>query len=144
MPKSRQSVSPTLVWSLCSNFDENRFEIATSDDSELTTRLTTRTKLKPESTTLRSGNLHRGNGSIDTVHVGSFPAISCNPVGEAAAIEFTFLGDPKGSFKKTITLPNESNDPAYHHEETSVSPAQQPPHFQNFPQFPKWNQIALV
>ena len=42
--------------------------------------------------------------------------------GEAGKeVEFTFLGDPKGPFKKTITLPNNGEEIlAYHHEENGL------------------------
>jgi hypothetical protein len=59
------------------------------------------------------------------------------PAGGQAgeSIEFTFLGDPKGSVKKTITLPNDGRDIlAYHHEENGLrAPSPNNIRISNFP-----------
>ena len=108
--------------------DENRFEIATSDDSELLLQDSTTSVIAPTTGTyyieVRESS-YRGNGSYRyRVHVGSFPRpLVITPAGGEAgkAIEFTFLGDPKGSFKKTITLPNDQRTTLpYHHEENGL------------------------
>ena len=108
--------------------DENRFEIATSDDSELLLQDSTTSVIAPKTgkyyIEVRESS-YRGNGSYRyRLHVGSFPRpLVVTPAGGEAGkpIEFTFLGDPKGSFKKTITLPNDERTTLpYHHEENGL------------------------
>lgn len=108
--------------------DDNRFEIATSDDSELLLQDSTTSVIAPKTgkyyIEVRESS-YRGNGSYRyRLHVGSFPRpLVVTPAGGEAgkAVEFTFLGDPKGPFKKTITLPSDHrNILAYHHEENGL------------------------
>ena len=108
--------------------DENRFEIATSDDSELLLQDSTTSVIAPKTgkyyVEVRETS-YRGNGSFRyRVHIGSFPRpLVVTPAGGEAGkeIEFTFLGDPKGPFKKTITLPNNGEKIlAYHHDENGL------------------------
>ena len=108
--------------------DENRFEIATSDDSELLLQDSTTSVIAPKTgkyyVEVRETS-YRGNGSFRyRVHIGSFPRpLVVSPAGGEAGkeVEFTFLGDPKGPFKKTITLPNNGEEIlAYHHEENGL------------------------
>jgi hypothetical protein len=108
--------------------DENRFEIATSDDSELLLQDSTTSVIAPKTgkyyIEVRESS-YRGNRSYRyRVHIGSFPRpLVVTPAGGEAGkpIEFTFLGDPKGPVKKTITLPNDGRDIlAYHHEENGL------------------------
>ena len=108
--------------------DENRFEIATSDDSELLLQDSTTSVIVPKTgkyyVEIRESS-YRGGGSYRyRLHVGSFPRpLVVSPSGGEAgkSIEFTFLGDPKGPFKKTIQLPeNGSKILAYHHEEKGL------------------------
>ena len=119
--------------------DANRFELATSDDSALLLQDSTTSVIAPKSgkyfIEVRESS-YRGNGSYRyRLHIGSFPRpLVVTPAGGEAGkpIEFTFLGDPKGPFKKTITLPNNGEEIlAYHHESA----------FQNSPQSPKLNLI---
>ena len=108
--------------------DENHFEIATSDDTELLLQDSTISILAPKTgkyfIEVRESS-YRGNASFRyRLHLGSFPRpLVVSPSGGEAGkpIEFTFLGDPKGAFKKTITLPSDGSDVlAYHHEENAL------------------------
>ena len=108
--------------------DENRFEIATSDDSELLLQDSTTSVIAPKTgkyyVEVRETS-YRGNGSFRyRVHIGSFPRpLVVTPAGGQAgkSVEFTFLGDPKGTFKKTITLPKDHRTILpYHHEENGL------------------------
>jgi len=108
--------------------DANRFELATSDDSALLLQDSTTSVIAPKSgkyyIEVRESS-YRGNGSYRyRLHIGSFPRpLVVTPAGGEAGkpIEFTFLGDPKGPFKKTITLPNNGEEIlAYHHEENGL------------------------
>ena len=127
--------------------DENRFEIATSDDSELLLQDSTTSVIAPKTgkyyIEVRESS-YRGNGSYRyRVHVGSFPRpLVVTPAGGEAgkAVEFTFLGDPKGAFKKTITLPNDHRTSLpYHHEENGLrSPS---PNIIRISKFPSISEV---
>ena len=92
--------------------DENRFEIATSDDTELLLQDSTISILAPKTgkyfiEVRESFILGKRIFSIPFAPwFFSPPSCGITFRGEAGKpIEFTFLGDPKGAFKKTITLP---------------------------------------
>tara|TARA_A100001015_G_scaffold320134_1_gene445459 strand:- start:2122 stop:4551 length:2430 start_codon:yes stop_codon:yes gene_type:complete len=108
--------------------DENRFELATSDDSELLLQDSTTSVIAPKTgkyfIEVRESS-YRGNASFRyRLHIGTFPRpLVVTPAGGEAgkAVEFTFLGDPKGTFTKSITLPDDgSTFLPYHHEENGV------------------------
>ena len=108
--------------------DENRFEIATSDDSELLLQDSTTSVIAPKTgkyyVEVRESSYRGGSSYRYRAHIGSFPRpLIVTPTGGEAGkpIEFTFLGDPKGPVTKTITLPNDGrNILAYHHEENGL------------------------
>ncbi len=108
--------------------DENRFELATSDDSELLLQDSTTSIIAPKTgkyfIEMRESS-YRGNKSYHyRLHVGSFPRplVVAPSGGEAGKpIDFTFLGDPMGPIKKTITLPDDGREIlAYHHIENGL------------------------
>ena len=109
--------------------DENRFEIATSDDTELLLQDSTTSVLAPKTgkyyIEVRESS-YRGNASFRyRLHLGSFPRpLVVSPSGGEAGkpTEFTFLGDPKGTFKKIINLPDNGTDTLlYHHQEDGLT-----------------------
>ena len=109
--------------------DENRFEIATSDDTELLLQDSTTSVLAPKTgkyyIEVRESS-YRGNASFRyRLHLGSFPRpLVVSPSGGEAGkpTEFTFLGDPKGTFKKIIHLPDNGTDTLlYHHQEDGLT-----------------------
>ncbi len=126
--------------------DENRFEIATSDDSELLLQDSTTSVIAPKTgkyyIEVRESS-YRGNRSYRyRVHIGSFPRpLVVTPAGGEAGkpTEFTFLGDPKGPIKKTITLPDDGRDIlAYHHEENGLrTPSPNNIRISRFPSIPE-------
>ena len=131
--------------------DENRFEIATSDDSELLLQDSTTSVIAPKTgkyyVEVRESSYRGGSSYRYRAHIGSFPRpLIVTPTGGEAGkpIEFTFLGDPKGPVTKTITLPNDGrNILAYHHEENALElPVQIIFVFPNFLPFLKSNQIT--
>jgi hypothetical protein len=108
--------------------DENRFELATSDDSELLLQDSTTSVIAPKSgryfIEMRESS-YRGNKSYRyRLHIGSFPRpLVAFPAGGEAGktTEFTFLGDPSGPIKKSIFVPNDGrNILPYHHSENSL------------------------
>ena len=131
--------------------DENRFEIATSDDSELLLQDSTTSVIAPKTgkyyIEVRESSYRGGSSYRYRAHIGSFPRpLVVTPAGGEAgkAIEFSFLGDPKGPVTKTITCLTMAGTLAYHHEETVLElPTQIIFVFPNFPPFWKSNQITL-
>ena len=97
--------------------DENRFELATSDDSELLLQDSTTSVIAPKSgryfIEMRESS-YRGNKSFCyRLHIGSFPRpLVAFPAGAEAGktTEFTFLGDPSGPIKKSIFIPNDGRN----------------------------------
>lgn len=112
--------------------DENFFELAACDDSELLLQDSTLSVTAPKTAKyfieMRDSS-YQGNPTHHyRLHVGSFPRpLVVTPAGGeiGEAVEFTFLGDPKGPFKKILRLPDTGRDfLAYHHqEEGSRSPS---------------------
>lgn len=108
--------------------DENRFELATSDDTELLLQDSTISIVAPKSgkyfIEIRESSYRGGSNYRYRLHVGTFPRpLVVFPAGGQAGkpVEFTFLGDPKGKFTKTITLPNDGREFFdYHHEENGI------------------------
>lgn len=110
--------------------DEARFELATSDDTELLLQDSTLSVIAPTDGIYRievRDSSYKGSGNFNyRVHIGSFPRpLVVFPAGGEAGKtqEFTFMGDAKGDFKAKITLPAEPVDDvfAYHHLENNLS-----------------------
>ena len=122
--------------------DENFFEIASSDDSELLLQDSTISIIAPKTgkyfIEMRESSYRGSNSYRYRLHVGSFPRprVVVPSGGQAGkSVEFTFLGDPKGPFKKTITLPDDGSDIlAYHPEENGLfAPSPNNIKISNFP-----------
>ncbi|MEC8355338.1 MAG: PPC domain-containing protein [Verrucomicrobiota bacterium] len=122
--------------------DENFFEIASSDDSELLLQDSTTSIIAPKTgkyfIEMRESSYRGSNSYRYRLHVGSFPRprVVVPSGGQAGkSVEFTFLGDPKGPFKKTITLPDDGSDIlAYHPEENGLfAPSPNNIKISNFP-----------
>ncbi len=110
--------------------DEARFELATSDDTELLLQDSTLSVIAPTDGVYRievRDSSYKGSGNFNyRVHVGSFPRpLVVFPAGGEAGKtqEFSFIGDAKGDFKAKITLPADPIDDvfAYHHLENNLS-----------------------
>ena len=122
--------------------DENFFELASSDDSELLLQDSTTSIIAPKTgkyfIEMRESSYRGSNSYRYRLHIGSFPRprVVVPPGGQAGkSVDFTFLGDPKGPFKKTITLPDDGSDTlAYHPEENGLfAPSPNNIKISNFP-----------
>lgn len=122
--------------------DENFFVIASSDDSELLLQDSTTSIIAPKTgkyfIEMRESSYRGSNSYRYRLHIGSFPRprVVVPSGGQAGkSVEFTFLGDPKGPFKKTITLPDDGSDIlAYHPEENGLfAPSPNNIKISNFP-----------
>ncbi|MCB1062406.1 MAG: PPC domain-containing protein [Verrucomicrobiae bacterium] len=96
-------------------FDKNRFEMAVSDDSALLKQESVVSVLAPEDgdyvIEIRD-SAYQGRGRY-RAHIGTFPRpLAVYPAGGkvGSEVEFTFLGDQKGTYKQKVTLPAEPND----------------------------------
>ncbi len=109
--------------------DAKRFELAASDDSELLLQDSTTSVLAPEDgiyrIEVRESSYRGGNNFHYRLHIGSFPRpLVVFPAGGQAgkSLSFEFIGDPKGKFKKTLTLPDDgSTYLAFHADENGSS-----------------------
>ena len=110
--------------------DDKRFELATSDDSELLLQDSTLSLIAPSDGVYRvevRDSSYKGSSNFNyRLHVGNFPRpLVVFPAGGEAGKtqEFTFLGDAKGEFKTQISLPSDSKDDelAYYHFESNLS-----------------------
>ena len=109
--------------------DAKRFELAASDDSELLLQDSTTSVLAPEDgiyrIEVRESSYRGGNNFHYRLHIGSFPRpLVVFPGGGQAgkSLSFEFIGDPKGKFKKTLTLPDDgSTSLAFHADENGSS-----------------------
>ena len=109
--------------------DAKRFELAASDDSELLLQDSTISVLAPEDgiyrIEVRESSYRGGNNFHYRLHIGSFPRpLVVFPAGGQAgkSLSFEFIGDPKGKFKKTLTLPDDgSTSLAFHADENGSS-----------------------
>jgi hypothetical protein len=110
--------------------DDKRFEIATSDDSELLLQDSTLSVIAPRDGIYRvevRDSSYRGASNFHyRLHVGNFarPLTVFPAGGEAGKThEFTFLGDAKGSFKAKVTLPatDSPDEFPYHHREGALA-----------------------
>jgi len=110
--------------------DDKRFELATSDDSELLLQDSTLSVVIPRDGTyvveVRDSS-YKGSSAFNyRLHVGNFPRpLVVFPAGAEAGKthEFTFLGDAKGDFKAQIPLPasDKGDELAYYHVESNLS-----------------------
>jgi hypothetical protein len=96
--------------------DSNRFEVATSDDTELLLQDATLSTIIPKSgkyfVEVRESSYRGGNNFYYRLHIGDFPRpLIAFPSGGQAGklLEVTFLGDPTGHIKKNIQLPSKEN-----------------------------------
>ena len=128
--------------------DDKRFEIATSDDSELLLQDSTLSVIAPRDGVYRvevRESSYRGGTSFQyRLHVGNFPRpLTVFPAGGEAGKthEFTFLGDSKGTFKAQVALPaSDSPDvfPYHHREGLLVSPS---PNLLRISPFPSLREV---
>ena len=110
--------------------DDKRFELATSDDSELLLQDSTLSVVIPRDgayvVEVRDSS-YKGSSAFNyRLHVGNFPRpLVVFPAGAEAGKthEFTFLGDAKGDFKAQIPLPasDKGDELAYYHVESNLS-----------------------
>ena len=116
-------------------FDENRFEIAVSDDTPLNKQDGFFSVLIPEDgqyTIMVRETSYGGNaGSHYRLHVGNFPRPSIAfPSGgkPGETVELTFFGDPSGPITKSVQLPAESqpNRGFFFEDETGIAPSPLP------------------
>ena len=96
--------------------DEERFELIVSDDTPLVHQDAVASIIAPKDgryVIMVRDSAYGGNGNCQyRLHVGHFPRpLAVYPAGGAAGekLEVTFLGDPTGPFKETITLPSDPN-----------------------------------
>lgn len=95
--------------------DKDRFELAVSDDSALLKQDSVLSIIAPEDgeyTIEVRDSAYQGRGRY-RAHIGTFPRpLAVYPAGGKAGseVEFTFLGDQKGTFKQKAALPGESTD----------------------------------
>ena len=96
--------------------DSNRFEVATSDDTELLLQDSTLSTIIPKSgkyfVEVRESSYRGGNNFYYRLHIGDFPRpLIAFPSGGQAGklLEVTFMGDPTGPIKKKIQLPSKEN-----------------------------------
>jgi hypothetical protein len=92
--------------------DKNRFEIVSNDDSSLLKRDCAASVVIPEDgpyTILVRESAYEGDPKCEyRLHIGDFPRPTSvfPPAGRPGEkIEFTFMGDPTGPIKQSITLP---------------------------------------
>lgn len=97
--------------------DERGFELATCDDAPLLRTDAFVSVIAPADGDYRvvvREAAYQGNGGCRyRLHIGTFPRpAAVFPTGgkPGEAIEFTFLGDPAGPFRNSITLPKEARD----------------------------------
>ena len=109
--------------------DDKRFELATSDDSELLLQDSTFSVIAPkDGGTDRGSRFFLQRSEQLPVPFARWelprPLVVFPAGGEAGKTqEFTFLGDAKGEFKTKVTLPANPIDDefAYHHAESNLS-----------------------
>ncbi|MBT5715339.1 MAG: peptidase, partial [Opitutae bacterium] len=96
--------------------DSNRFEVATSDDTDLLLQDSTLSTIIPQTgkyfIEVRESSYRGGNNFYYRLHVGTFPRplIAFPAGGEVGKIlTVNFMGDPSGPIKKNIQLPNKEN-----------------------------------
>lgn len=108
--------------------DERGFELASSDDTELLLQDSTLSIIAPNDGVyrieVRESSYRGGDKFHYRLHIGSFPRpLVVFPAGgeKGETREFTFIGDPSGSFKKKLTLPDDRVSLAYCHSENGLA-----------------------
>ena len=95
--------------------DKDRFELAVSDDSALLKQDSVLSIIAPEDgeyTIEVRDSAYQGRGRY-RAHIGTFPRpMAVYPAGGKVGteVDFTFLGDQKGTFKHKAKLPGEATD----------------------------------
>ena len=96
--------------------DSNRFEVATSDDTDLLLQDSTLSVIAPEDGTyfveVRESSYRGGNNFYYRLHLGNFPRpLIAFPAGGQAGkmLKVKFMGDPTGPIHKTIQLPEKAD-----------------------------------
>ena len=95
--------------------DKDRFELAVSDDSALLKQDSVLSIIAPEDgeyTIEIRDSAYQGRGRY-RAHIGTFPRpMAVYPAGGkvGSEVEFTFLGDQKGTFQQKAKLPGEKTD----------------------------------
>ncbi len=112
--------------------DAKRFELATSDDTALLGQDGFASLIAPADgryvVMVRETSFRGNAGCHYRLHVGTFPRpAAVQPMGgkPGEEVEFTFLGDPSGAFKKKVKLPAEPNPrhPIFAEDAGGVSPS---------------------
>ncbi|MCB1231468.1 MAG: PPC domain-containing protein [Verrucomicrobiae bacterium] len=95
--------------------DKNRFELAVSDDSALLKQDSVASVIAPEDgdyvIEVRD-SAYQGRGRY-RAHIGTFPRpLAVYPAGGkiGTEVEFTFLGDQKGTYKQKVKLPDHATE----------------------------------
>ena len=96
--------------------DSNRFEVATSDDTDLLLQDSTLSLIAPETgnyfVEVRESSYRGGNNFYYRLHLGNFPRpLIAFPAGGQAGkmLRVKFMGDPTGPIHKNIQLPEEAD-----------------------------------
>lgn len=96
--------------------DSNRFEVATSDDTDLLLQDSTLSLIAPETgkyfVEVRESSYRGGNNFYYRLHLGNFPRpLIAFPAGGQAGkmLKVKFMGDPTGPIHKNIQLPEKAD-----------------------------------
>jgi hypothetical protein len=96
--------------------DSNRFEVATSDDTDLLLQDSTLSLIAPETgnyfVEVRESSYRGGNNFYYRLHLGNFPRpLIAFPAGGQAGkmLKVKFMGDPTGPIYKNIQLPEKAD-----------------------------------
>lgn len=96
--------------------DSNRFELATSDDTDLLLQDSTLSVIAPDNgkyyVEVRESSYRGGNNFYYRLHLGNFPRpLIAFPAGGQAGkmLKVKFIGDPTGPIHKTIQLPEKAD-----------------------------------
>lgn len=108
----------TLFDTYVAILDPKRFEIAASDDTALLKADSFVSAIAPEDGEYRvvvRESAYEGNDACQyRLHIGTFPRpTAVYPLGgkPGETLEFSFVGDPSGVIKKTVTLPADAVSP---------------------------------
>jgi hypothetical protein len=112
--------------------DPRKFELAACDDTPLLRNDAFASIIAPEDGDYRilvHEAAYEGNENCQyRLHIGNFPrptAVFPSGGKSGETIEFTFIGDPSGPFKQSITLPNTASDrfPVFPHQDGRSAPS---------------------
>jgi hypothetical protein len=108
----------TLFDTYVAILDPKRFEIAASDDTALLRTDAFVSAIAPEDgdyrVVVRESAYEGNNASQYRLHIGTYPRPKAiHPMGgkPGETLEFSFVGDPSGIIKKTVTLPADAQSP---------------------------------